>query len=135
MAAHDAKSDSLPQVITYHYYHKDRPSPFILFFFLMTRPPPKSPLFPHPTLFRPRGYPREKGVGGSSWRDPQRTGRGYNPARHSQTMLIFYFRRPESVKRSRFCVAVRLLFPNTSHASKCDDRTWNHEKPSQGKLI
>jgi hypothetical protein len=33
---------------------------------------------------------------------------------------------PAGRKPSRFRVAVRLLFPNISHASKCDERTWNH---------
>src|SRR5260370_31095249 len=45
--------------MAFFFYHGDIHHPFLLFFFLMIRRPPRSTLFPYTTLFRstPRSFP------------------------------------------------------------------------------
>src|SRR5260370_32914344 len=53
-------------------------SPFSFFFFLMIRPPPRSPLFPSPTLFRSPGTAPEyrQRIFEKFFRGPGRKGEG-----------------------------------------------------------
>src|SRR3989339_1121168 len=53
------------------------------FFFLMTRRPPRSPLFPYTTLFRSKRYHQPRRVAGSGYKSRARRGRSQGLDRKS----------------------------------------------------